>query len=375
MFKGVKLSHVFIIIILTVTCSILFFGIAYKDSRLYVQLTRYYLGRADIKGVELIFTLRPLIPLLVAPLAAFLWEPIAYGILNSIFWVLSAMLMYYVTLQITGSCQQALAAALLFTTSLPTLLNFGSVMLEAGSTFFALLILWTYLRLQDRLSRLSSLLAAVLVGVGVLSKETTLPVVASILLLGIATRRVKRTFIWTLLLIAPSVIWQGYTTLTCGENYWTQGTRLLIESSGQMRGASLVGSYANMIAMIRALALAHFPLAAICLIVGFLCLDDRRQNLTFYSLLLPPLVVYILLPWRYFRAGVITYYATMPLAGVGLDCVVRSLEQKPLIGRVGPKAIWTILYLVHIALSISFAYNYFGTFSPPWNIYCRIKLP
>jgi hypothetical protein len=127
------------------------------------------------------------------------------------------------------------------------------------------------------------------------------------------------------------------------------------------------------IAMIRALALAHFPLAAICLIVGFLSLDDRRQNLTFYSLLLPPLVVYILLPWRYFRAGVITYYATMPLAGMGLDYVVKSLGEKPLMGRVGPKAIWTILYLAHIVLSISFAYNYLGTFSFPWNIYCRYK--
>jgi 4-amino-4-deoxy-L-arabinose transferase-like glycosyltransferase len=338
-----------------------------------VQLTRYYLGKTDTKGAELIFTLRPLIPLLAAPLAAFLWEPIAYGILNSIFWILSAILMYHVTLQITSSRRQALTAALLFTTSPPTLLNFGSVMLEAGSMFFALLILWTYLHLQDRLGRLSSLLAGMLVGVGVLSKETTLPVVASILLLGIAARRVKWTLIWTLLLIAPSVIWQGYTTLTYGENYWTNGARLLgLMHSELAHGASL---YANIVATLRTMAWAHFPLAAICLIVGFLSLNDRRQNLTFYSLLLPPLVVYILLPWRYLRAGVITYYATMPLAGAGLDYIAKSFEQKPLIGRLEPKAIWTILYLVHIVFSISFAYNYHGSFSPPWNITFVYKLP
>jgi 4-amino-4-deoxy-L-arabinose transferase-like glycosyltransferase len=154
-------------------------------------MTRFLLAMSDIKGVEGCLGVRPLIPLLAAPLAAFLWMPVAYGILNSMFWVLSAILMYDVTFRVTNSRRQSLAAALLFTTSPPTLLYFGSVMLEAGGTLFSLLILWMYLRLQDKLNKLSSLLAGVLAGVGVLSRETTLPVAASILLLGIAARRVK----------------------------------------------------------------------------------------------------------------------------------------------------------------------------------------
>jgi hypothetical protein len=113
-----------------------------------MQLTRYYLGAADIKGVEWIFALRPLIPCWrPPPLAAFLRAPIAYGILSTAFWVSSGMLMYHITLHVTGSRQQALAAALLFATSLPTLLFFGSMLLEPGYTFFGLLILYTYLRL------------------------------------------------------------------------------------------------------------------------------------------------------------------------------------------------------------------------------------
>jgi 4-amino-4-deoxy-L-arabinose transferase-like glycosyltransferase len=333
-------------------------------------MTRFFLGVADIKGVEGCLAVRPLVPLLAAPLASFLWMPVAYGVLNSILWALSAILMYDVTFRVTNSRRQALAAALLFTTSPPTLLYFGSVMLEAGGTFFSLLILWTYLRLQDKLNRLSSLLAGVLAGVGILSRETTLPVVASIMLLGIAARRAKWTFIWTLLLIVPSMMWQGYTTLTYGENYWTHYVGSGLEYCMRRYG---VGFYADAVDIVKALALAHFPLAAICLIVGFLSLNDRKRNLTFYSLLLPALGAYLLWPCRYFRIGVITFYATMPLAGVGLDYVVRSLGEKPLIGRAGPKAIWTILYLIHIVLSISFAYNYLGTFSFPWSIYCRSK--
>jgi 4-amino-4-deoxy-L-arabinose transferase-like glycosyltransferase len=87
-------------------------------------------------------------------------------------------------------------------------------MLEAGSTFFALLILWTYLRLQNRLQEPKSLLLGALVGVGILSKETTLSVIMAILLLGIVLRRFKPTLLWVLLLIIPSIVWQGYATLT-----------------------------------------------------------------------------------------------------------------------------------------------------------------
>ena len=59
----------------------------------------------------------------------------------------------------------------------------------------------------------------------------------------------------------------------------------------------------------------------------------------------------------------------MPLAGVGLDYIARALEQKPLIGRMEPRAIRLILYLVHIVASIVYVYTHLGTFSPPWNIY------
>jgi hypothetical protein len=119
-------------------------------------MTRLFLGNANINRIEGWIAARPLIPLLAAPLAAFLLMPIAYSILKPVFWVLSAILMYHVTLQLAGSHQQALAAAPLFTASPPTLLYFGSVMLEARGMFFTLLILWTYPRLQDRLDRLSS---------------------------------------------------------------------------------------------------------------------------------------------------------------------------------------------------------------------------
>jgi hypothetical protein len=276
MSKESGLLDIFIIVVATIASSTSFFGMVYDDSKVYMQMTQFFLGIASIKGIEGWVAARPLVPLLVSPLASLLWMPIAYGVLNSILWVLSAILMYDVTLRMTSSRQQALAAALLFTTSPPTLLYFGSVMLEAGGTFFSLLILWTYLRLQDRLSRLSSLLASALVGVGILSRETTLPVAAFILLLGIVARRIKWTFVWILSLIIPSAIWQCYTTLIYGENYWTHYVKQGLEYSKQLYGTSF---YISMIDLFKALAWSHFPLAAICLVVGFLSLNEGGKEL------------------------------------------------------------------------------------------------
>jgi hypothetical protein len=366
MLGGMNSKHALLIVSLSAILSTLFFGIVYSDSKIYIHMTRYFLGIASAKGVEGWISSRPLVPLLAAFPSIFLWIPVAYGILNSIFWVLSSLLLYQITRQLTDSQQNALAAALFFTASPPTLLYFGSVMLESGSTFFALLILWTYLRLQNRLHKPKSLLLGALAGIGILSKETTLPVIVAILLLSIVLHRFKPTLLWVLLLIIPSIVWQGYTTLTWGENYWTHYVRAGLEYSERRYGTSF---YANVVDIAKALALSHFPLAIISLIIGFFSVGDRRQNLIFYSLLLPALSAYLLWPFRDLRIGVVSYYATMPLAGIGVDYIVKSLKQKPLICRIDSKTIYAFLYIIHIIGSILYVYNSLGTFSPPWNIY------
>ncbi len=124
-----------------------------------------------------------------------------------------------------------------------------------------------------------------------------------------------------------------------------------------------------MVDIFKVLASSHFPLATISLIMGFFSITDREQNLFFYSLLLPAFGAYLLWPFRDLRIGVVTYYATMPFAGIGMEYIVKSLKQKPLISRVDAKAIFAFLYLAHIVGSVVYVYNSLGTFSPPWNIY------
>jgi len=118
MLGGMNSKHALLIVSLSAILSTLFFGIVYSDSKIYIHMTRYFLGIASAKGVEGWISSRPLVPLLAAFPSIFLWIPVAYGILNSIFWVLSSLLLYQITRQLTDSQQHALAAALFFTASL-----------------------------------------------------------------------------------------------------------------------------------------------------------------------------------------------------------------------------------------------------------------
>lgn len=354
-----------ILVVITILCSLLFFGIVYSDSKIYIHLTRYFLGVSSNPPAGWLST-RPLIPLIVSPLAFFIWLPVAYGIINTLFWIGSVILMYLLTLEITRSRHIAFNASILLISNPPVLLYFCSVMLEAGSTFFALLILWLYLRSSELLNQKICYIYSLLSGIGILAKESTLPVIISILLLGIINKNLRKTLLYILLLIIPAVSWQMITTFWIGENYLTHYMSAGLEYSQERYGALF---YANIIDILKAFALGHFPLSILTLILGFFNLENKKQNLTFYSLLIPALSAYFLWPFRDLRIAVVAFYATIPLAGIGLETMIKSLTTKPLLDVLSPSMWRIILYVLNFILSILYVSHSLGRFSPPWDIY------
>lgn len=349
------------LIFLCLGLNMLFFGIVYSDSKIYIHLTRYFLGISENPPAGWLSS-RPLLPLLVAPLASQLYIPIAYGLVNTFFWIGSALLAYFMTAKLIGQRYPAIAAAVLLSSSPPTLLYFGSVMLEGGSTFFTLLTIWLYFKFLNRPRYLLPLIA----GIGVLAKESTLPAAATILLLGVLNRNVKNCLKYIAILAIPVLVWQTYTTITFGENYITHYLRAGIEYSQTRYGTPF---YADAVDILKALALGHFPLAAPSLLLGFMNTSERRVNLTYYALLAPALMSYLAWPFRDLRIAVVAYYATMPIAGVGFEDMVRKLSSKPLIDKIGPETLRIILYAAQIAASVLYVYTSLGRLSPPWDIY------
>ncbi|MDJ0272642.1 MAG: hypothetical protein QXN23_02075 [Candidatus Caldarchaeum sp.] len=125
----------------------------------------------------------------------------------------------------------------------------------AGATFFAFLTLWLYLKFRNERKLL---FVPILAGVGLLAKESTLPVVLSIVLLGLIDKEYRKTIKFTILLAIPAIVWQTYTTLAFGENYITHYLRAGIEYS-QTRYS--IPFYSDLIDILKALALGHFPSA------------------------------------------------------------------------------------------------------------------
>ena len=349
----------------TVFCSILFFGIVYSDSKIYIHLTRYFLGISPYPPAGWL-SARPLIPLIASPLATVLWIPIAYGVVNIILWIGSTFLTYFITLEITRSRNIAFNASILLCVSPPALLYFGSVMLEAGSTFFTLLILWLYLQFIKSSNNIHYYVLSILSGIGLLAKESTLPVVISILLLSLVNKNLRKTILYVIFLVLPVICWQIFTTFWIGENYWTHYLRAGLQYSQERYGVLF---YADLVDISKAIALSHFPFAILALIIGFFNLNDRRQNLIFYSLLIPAFISYLLWPFRDLRIGVVTFYATMPLAGIGLEEIIKALYSKPFLNTLSINILRITIYVLNLTLSILYVYYHLGRFSPPWDIY------
>jgi len=205
---------VFLIIFITLLMAITHFGIVYSDSKSYVALTRFFLGEGNYVPVAPL-VVRPLIPLLASPLAVIIPIPHAFGLLNTILWTGSALLIYSLTSMLFGYREAGLYAALIFTTSIPTILYFASVMTEAGGLFFTLLIIYVYLRMGNGV-RARRLVPAALLSLGILSREVTLTAVASVILIAVAERRGRLAATYLSLILAPILAWQAYATLVYG---------------------------------------------------------------------------------------------------------------------------------------------------------------
>jgi hypothetical protein len=137
----------------------------------------------------------------------------------------------------------------------------------------------------------------------------------------------------------------------------------------QYRVSKLIEPEYGEYGVLKATALSRLPLTILALIIGFFNLHDRRQNLIFYSLLIPAFISYLLWPFGDLRIGVVTFYATMPLAGIGLEEIIKSLYSKPFLNILSIKVLRIIIYILNSTLSILYVYYHLGRCSPPWDIY------
>jgi len=351
-------DHV-VITIYALICSIFYFGVAYPDSRFYIPTTRYFLGIAD-RPHPIGFAIRPLVPIIVSPLNLILDVRTSYGIINSLFGLLSANLIYLTTKELLGSRRSGLYSSLLLSGSLPFILFFPSIMTESGGCFFSILTIYIWIKLSKGDANLMKWLAAfTLLGVGALSREIVYPAALSALLLTLVEKKSLRKSLACFSILIVPIIWNIFATILVNYNYVSHYL-LAMEWFGKPVES-------NPIDVIKAFILGHFPYAILGLTIGFLLEKDRLTNLRFYCLLFPAITAFLVWPYRDLRIAAASFYATMIVSGHGMWLITESLTQKPILNRIGRRAIDIIIFSTQVIISVMYGYNALGFMSPPWS--------
>ena len=177
-----KLPKPKILIILTLLACVVIlmsvprFGYVYPDSSHYLDMADFFSG--ILSGSELIapFCYRPMLPLIAAflPVAA----ELSFAIINIIFLVLTAWVIFYSSLKRNPSPLVAFLTTLVFTVSLLFVFYGAVVLVDPGAAFF--LALAYYYMTEDGQGKKIALLLTL----GVLFKELALVGVLTYLLYG-----------------------------------------------------------------------------------------------------------------------------------------------------------------------------------------------
>jgi len=154
------------------------------DSPFYIRMLYYLSGRVVEPPVPP-FSMRPLIPALALPLSTIIGINNAFGAVNTILWALASVAFFKYCLHATGDSKLALYASLLFSSSVPVLVYGGAIGTDMAGYLF--LIVGLFLVLRRRREKKVYVLEGVVIGVGLLCRETT-----SILIPLIAVVRIIR---------------------------------------------------------------------------------------------------------------------------------------------------------------------------------------
>lgn len=340
-------------------CSLFYFGVAYPDSRFYISVTRYFLGITSTPH-PIGFAIRPLIPLLASPLNLLTDIRTSYGILNTILYLGSCNIIYIIAKEMINSRRAALYSSLLLAGSLPSILFFPSIMTESGGVFFSLLTIYVWLKLmRENASTRKWLISFTLLGLGALSREIVYPAALSAALLTLIEKKtLKKSLACFSILVIP-LTWNILTTLLINYNYLAH----------YLLAVSWFGTpmTSNPLDIVKAFILGHFPYAIFGLMFGFLLEKNKLNNLRFYCLLLPAIIAFLLWPYRDLRIAVASFYATMIISGYGMEIIINSLTQKPLLNKIRKLPLEIIIFSTQIAISVLYGYHALGFISTPWS--------
>ena len=178
--------RIFLIVVISGVEIFSHFGPTYPDSTRYIAESNFFLG-----GLPSLFptTSRVGTPALAAALGSFLPLRTSFAIVNSVFWLSSAILIFLIVRKLLKNSELALLGAILFTTSFPMLQNGAAVLTDSGGYFFVGLGIFFALKNDEPKTSIVYFLEGLLLGIGLLFRQEVILVVALLVVLRLWKRQ------------------------------------------------------------------------------------------------------------------------------------------------------------------------------------------
>ena len=317
------------------------FGIWYGDSNGYVSMVKLFRGVASVEEAQVIHwhgIVRPVVPTLALPLSYVMSYRDAIASVNLGFLVLGTFFAYLFTKRLLNS-QAGFVSAVCFATAFPSLL-FGAAVLTDGPAYAIEIIVLYYLLfvLEEKRDLRTSLLAGLLIAIAVLTKETSLIIILTFLLLRYLLHKDKLALSNVLVVATLGILLPLVWSQLVGYNYLGfYGEGLAYHSPGYK--GPLVQPWLFALSILKAFGFS-LPFA----FMGFFRVEDDRFK-TLCQVLLSVGVLLVLWPTApEYRFTFLTFPALLPLAALGMDQASDVLARRPWFNRLG-KASWLVLFL------------------------------
>lgn len=190
------------------------FGPTYPDSTRYIAHANFFLGKlpSSFPWASRIGT-----PILAAALGGFLPLRTSFAIVSAAFWLLSAILVFFIARKILRNTQLALLGAILFSTSFPVLQNGSAVLTDSGGYFFAGLGIFFALKNNESKTSIVYFLEGFLLGMGLFFRDEVILVAVLLVVLRLWKRRgiletiggLACPFLMGLILVMSILGWDG----------------------------------------------------------------------------------------------------------------------------------------------------------------------
>ena len=345
-----RFKHIFgdwrIPVLLALVEGLTHFGVLQGDSEGYTNMVKLFRGTATLQEAQVIHwhgILRPIVPLLAVPFSFLISYRSAVAFVNVAFILLGTYMAYQLGRKLFGE-EEGFISAIVFASSVP-ILAYGTAVLTDGAGYAMLgtLIFVVLFLLPEKQDVRTAIITGVLVGLGILTKETNFIVILLLWVNFLINRnklKLSSAIIVTAIALLISFSWAQYV----GHSYLQfYGEGLEYNTPGYK------GPLLHLNIFVLSLQYAYSFILLPFAFLGFFYVEDEKFK-TLLEILFSTGILVLLWPTLpEGRFTFLTYPAMIPFAAFAISRASTILAQRPFFRRLtSNRVLWLGLILIAV---------------------------